>query len=293
MRELDYLCIGHVTRDLTAAGPAMGGTATYSARTVRALGKQVAVVTSAGPGYDLREALLDIPVSALRSAATTTFENIYAPDGRRQIIHSVADRLGAAAVPQEWLTPILVHLGPVAAEIDEQLIHHFDGALIGLTPQGWHRKWSDDGRVASVRWPAAAQVLPLATAVVVSQEDIDHDDTWALYHQTCQLLVITNGAAGCVVHYEGRRRHFSALSVVDVDATGVGDIFAAAFFVRLWETGGDPWEAARFATRIASPTVARPGLDGIPTRAEIAAARLSAAGDANGNIEGQGSLVTS
>ncbi len=286
MRELDYLCIGHVTRDLTAAGPTMGGTATYSARTVRALGKQVAVVTSAGPDYDLSGALLDIPVSILSSAATTTFQNIYTPDGRRQIIHSVANSLGAADVPQEWPTPKLVHLGPVAAEVDERLIHHFDGALIGLTPQGWHRRWGDDGRVVSVRWPAAAQVLSLATAVIVSQEDIDDDDTWVLYHQTCRLLVITNGAAGCVVHYQGRQRRFAALPVVEVDATGVGDMFAAAFFVRLWESGGDPWESARFATRIASPTVARSGLDGIPTRAEIAAARLPAAGDADGNNEG-------
>jgi sugar/nucleoside kinase (ribokinase family) len=53
-----------------------------------------------------------------------------------------------------------------------------------------------------------------------------------------------------------------------VDATGAGDVFAAAFFIRLQATR-DPWEAARFATSIASRSITRPGLEGIPTRAEI------------------------
>ena len=41
------------------------------------------------------------------------------------------------------------------------------------------------------------------------------------------------------------------LYLEEVDATGAGDIFAAAFFWRLYVTR-DPWEAARFATHLAS-----------------------------------------
>ncbi|MCC7512789.1 MAG: hypothetical protein IT296_09070, partial [Anaerolineae bacterium] len=40
------------------------------------------------------------------------------------------------------------------------------------------------------------------------------------------------------------------------------------FFTRLYATR-DPWEAARFATLLASHSVARAGLDGIPTEQEI------------------------
>ena len=53
-----------------------------------------------------------------------------------------------------------------------------------------------------------------------------------------------------------------------MDATGAGDIFAAAFFVRLSATR-DPWAAARFATQLAARSVTRRGLDAIPTQAEI------------------------
>jgi sugar/nucleoside kinase (ribokinase family) len=56
--------------------------------------------------------------------------------------------------------------------------------------------------------------------------------------------------------------------VKEVDATGAGDVFAACFFVRLFQTR-DPWEAGRFATILAAHTVTRVGLDGIPTAAEI------------------------
>ena len=49
-----------------------------------------------------------------------------------------------------------------------------------------------------------------------------------------------------------------------MDATGAGDIFAAAFFFRL-HTTRDPWEAARFATLVAANSITRRGLQGIPT----------------------------
>jgi sugar/nucleoside kinase (ribokinase family) len=54
----------------------------------------------------------------------------------------------------------------------------------------------------------------------------------------------------------------------EVDPTGAGDIFAAAFFARLYTTR-DPWEAGRFATHLAAFSVTRHGLEGVPTREEI------------------------
>jgi sugar/nucleoside kinase (ribokinase family) len=56
--------------------------------------------------------------------------------------------------------------------------------------------------------------------------------------------------------------------VKEVDPTGAGDVFAAAFFYRLHATR-DPWEAARFATQLSAYSVTRPGLEGIPTQEEV------------------------
>lgn len=273
MEQLDYLCIGHVTRDLTPDGWTIGGTATYGARTAHALGKRVAVVTSAEPSYSLSRALPDVPVALRPASTTTTFENIYSPLGRRQIVHSLADPLGPESIPTEWRSTQIVHLGPVIGEVTPDVIDLFEADVVGLTPQGWHRRWDGEGRVTYVRWPAASRVLPRATAVVVSLEDIDDEETWAEYRQNCRILVITNGAAGSEVLCHGERRFFSAPSMTEIDSTGVGDVFAAAFFIGLAEYDGDAWVAADFATQLAAPTVTRSGLQGIPTQAEIAAAR--------------------
>ncbi len=68
------------------------------------------------------------------------------------------------------------------------------------------------------------------------------------------LLIVTEGAKGCTVHYRGEARHFPA------PAMSAGDIFAAAYLVRLLQTDGNYWEAAEFANRIAAHSVTRQGL---------------------------------
>jgi sugar/nucleoside kinase (ribokinase family) len=86
-------------------------------------------------------------------------------------------------------------------------------------------------------------------------------------------LAVTEAAAGAVLYWNGDRRRFRAPKVKEVDATGAGDVFAAAFFIRLRKTH-DPWEAARFATLIATCSVRRLGLDGIATPDEVEACMI-------------------
>jgi sugar/nucleoside kinase (ribokinase family) len=63
-------------------------------------------------------------------------------------------------------------------------------------------------------------------------------------------------------------RRFRAPKVKVVEATGAGDVFAASFFIRLYQTR-DPWEAARFAVRMSAISVTRVGLEGVPTPDEV------------------------
>jgi sugar/nucleoside kinase (ribokinase family) len=70
------------------------------------------------------------------------------------------------------------------------------------------------------------------------------------------------------LYWNGDSRRFSAPEVDEIDATGAGDIFAAAFFSRFHATN-DPWAAARFATNLSSFSVTREGLASIPTAEEI------------------------
>ena len=267
--ELDYLVIGHVTRDLMDGTFTIGGTVSYAARTAHALGCRVGAVTSASSDLDLSKVLDGVIIARFPAATTTTFKNIYTANGRRQMLHGVAETLVPAMVPLNWRATI-VHLGPVARECDPALADVFGDAFVGLTPQGWMRRWDPAGHVNTCQWERAEELLTRADAVVLSEEDVQHDESlMTQYAAQTRLLVVTQGAAGCTVYTAGQVRHFPAPAVHQADPTGAGDVFAAAFFVCL-QHRGDPWMAARFANCLAARSVTRAGLTGTPCLEEVA-----------------------
>jgi sugar/nucleoside kinase (ribokinase family) len=122
--------------------------------------------------------------------------------------------------------------------------------------------------------PGAEQLLGSAGAVVLSLEDLQGDEGLIEeLSEQCRLLVVTEGARGARVYWNRDQRRVPAPKVEEVDPTGSGDIFAAAFFIRLFQTR-DPWEAARYANFLASASVTRRGISGTPTQAEVEAAGI-------------------
>jgi hypothetical protein len=272
LEPVDYLVIGHLTEDLTPAGPQLGGTAAFSALTARSLGLRAGVV-SAFSGETSIKALDGIPVVQIPSPHSTTFENIYTREGRKQLLHHQAASISIENVPDVWRKTPIIHLGPVAQELSAEwmgvLPNNFSPTLLGVTPQGWLRTWDANGHVMPGKWQLAGNLLPRVGAVVISREDVLGDDELieSMAHNT-RLLAVTEGSAGSVLYWNGDRRRFLTPELVELDATGAGDIFATAFFVRLYNTR-DPWESARFATQLAARSVLRKGLDAVPTQIEI------------------------
>jgi sugar/nucleoside kinase (ribokinase family) len=213
--------------------------------------------------------LSGIPLVSIESKSSTTYENTYQASGRRQHLRSQAAHIDFNRVPEPWRNAAVLHLGPIANEVESALPKGFSPAFFGITCQGWMRQWASDGLVSIREWTDSEEALSQANAIVISREDVNGDDV--LIEQMAgktKILVVTEGAAGAVLYWNGDRRRFHAPAVREVDATGAGDIFAAAFFVRLLKTR-DPWEATRFAILLASHSVERSGLDGIPTALEI------------------------
>jgi hypothetical protein len=267
-QPVDYLAIGHLAVDLSPSGPRLGGTVTFAALTARALGMKAGIVTSAGPDAPLGS-LEGIPIINIASERSTTFENIETASGRKQLLHHQAAPLTFDHIPQAWRHTAIVHLGPIAGELPSRMPDGLSASLVGVTPQGWMRTWDADGHVQPCIWNEAEALLPDAGAVVLSREDVGGDEgQLERFTHATPVLAVTEGRAGVRLYWHGDQRRFRAPTVAEVDATGAGDIFAAAFFVRLFNTR-DPWEAARFATQLASRSVTRSGLDGIPTPQEI------------------------
>jgi sugar/nucleoside kinase (ribokinase family) len=268
LKPVDYLVIGHISCDLTPDGRRLGGTAAYAALTGCALGLRTGVVTARGGEVSL-DVLDGIQVSNAAAEHSTTFENLYTPQGRHQIIHHIAPDILYENVPQIWREAPVVHIGPIAGEGKSLVDRGFASSMLGLTPQGWMRTWDDRGRVQIGPWPEALHALSRANAAVFSIEDVggDEEQIEAMANK-CRVLAVTEGAAGSRLYWNGDLRRFRALRVKEVDPTGAGDIFAAAFFWRFSITH-DPWAAAKFATHLASFSVTRRGLEGIPTKDEI------------------------
>jgi len=265
---IDYLVIGHLTRDLVDNYEIIGGTAAYSALTAKALGLRPGIVTSWGEDLPLGK-LIGIPIVNIRSEDTTTFKNVNTDQGRTQLVISVASELKFQHIPEEWLNANIVHLGPVANEINLSMVQRFSSSLIGITPQGWLRQWDRQGNVRRIDDLFDISSLYRSGAVVVSMEDVVGDETWIeSLANVCRVLAVTEGSLEVRIYWHGDVRRFKPADTIAVDTTGAGDIFATAFFTRLYTTR-DPWEAARFATKIATISVTRSGLDSVPSEREI------------------------
>ena len=72
------------------------------------------------------------------------------------------------------------------------------------------------------------------------------------------------------MYHNGQVTHIPVKPEVEVDPTGAGDIFAAAFFIQYRE-GGDFIKAAQFANACASLSVRKVGLESIPSPSEVEA----------------------
>lgn len=268
LEPVDYLVIGHLTCDVFPGGLRLGGAASYASLTARAMGLRVGIVTAWGNEIQL-SALEGIQVVAAPAEHSTTYENIYTPQGRIQYIHHQAPRIDLSTVPEVWRRAPIIHLGPIAQEVDSTLPGDFRPSLLGLTPQGWMRTWGDDRRIQHCDWKGADTALSKAGAVCMSIEDLGYNEELIEHYMlSTPILALTEGREGLRLYWNHDMRRFRAPKVNVVEATGAGDVFAASFFIRLYQTR-DPWEAARFAVRMSAISVTRAGLDGVPTPDEV------------------------
>jgi hypothetical protein len=268
----DLVAIGHVVKDL---GPGrgrwrLGGTVTFAAVQAQRLGLRAAIVTRAASDIDLKTALPGIQVSVAPSPVTTSFENVYVDNRRRQRVPKQAEPITYDDVPVDWRDAPIVLLGPVCGELPAAVKHPFRRSLAGVSAQGWLRRLNRERRVRRHAWDGPSfwrgcQVL------FVSDEDLarrrDQLERWMA---EVPVVAMTRANRGARVAVEGRWRAIDAFPAREVDPTGAGDVFAASFLSRYHEAK-DIAKATRFAAAAASLSVRRRGIDGIATRDEIEA----------------------
>jgi sugar/nucleoside kinase (ribokinase family) len=103
----------------------------------------------------------------------------------------------------------------------------------------------------------------------VSIEDLGYDPQLIdHYVKLAPLVAVTQAANGAYIHRGEESILISSFEIDIVDATGAGDVFAAALFVRYHETG-DLKESARFAHAAAACAIEGMGTSTLPDRTTV------------------------
>lgn len=270
---IDYLVIGHLTADLTPTGISIGGTATFSGLTAHALGLRAGIITSFADNLDTSP-FNHLWMLNIGAEKTTTFKNISDGINRIQYLFDTAEKITKDDLPAFDHPPEIIHLGPVANEVDPEILNCFPKSLKCLTPQGWFRSFNEKNQVIFQNWKNWERYLAQADIAVISQDDVQRDeDIIARMASAIPVLVVTENYKGARVYWHNDAHYINAPEVKYGDDTGAGDIFATAFFYRFFLTK-DPWEAGRFAVQLASCSVTREHLNSIPTPEEITSAKM-------------------
>lgn len=269
-QKIDYLLIGHMTADIKPQGRVLGGTVSYAAAVVQPFGKQVGVLTSTAADEPLLDTVRSYAEVITRIAEdTSTFENIYTPDGRIQYLHKRAADLNPDHIPQGWLSAPLVHLAPLTDEVDPNIVYEFLDATILATPQGWMRCWDDDRRVHFKRW-FEPEIIKSIDIIVFSEEDIiEAPELEAEIAAIANTLIVTRGDKGGTIYQNGEASTYEAYPVTETEVTGAGDVFAASLLASLPQVNYDIQAAVQVAARLAAISVTRTGTDSYPTPTEI------------------------
>ena len=281
----EFVVIGHATRDLLPDGSwRLGGGVAYAGVTAIRLGLRVGVLTSTPPDVlsALHDALPDAAIVNVPATEATTFENIYDASGRRQFLRARAASPDAGSSAAWVGRARIVLLAPLAQEVDPAFAQVFPRSLVAAAPQGWLRRWDMQGAVSPGPLDVAPQLLPYLRALLLSRDDLlipgadierqaQADAIIAGWARHVPLVAVTRGADGADLYADGGSGGILlGAPAREVDPTGAGDIFAAAFLCWLERTG-DARAAARFANHVAACSVERVGVESAPTIAELIA----------------------
>jgi sugar/nucleoside kinase (ribokinase family) len=264
------LAVGHVTWDLRDGGEVLGGSVSYGALTARKLGWEVAALTAAGPEFEPERELPGIPAFIRRGSATTRFRNLYDEDGtRRQFLASRADDVELLDLPDPWRRPEALLLCPVAGEITGALAPAFEADCVGAVAQGWLREFAPDGAVSPREWDHPERALAGVHVLFLSEQDLPGGSRRARELLRCvPMVAVTKGWRGVTLLTREGDHDVPGFPRPEVDPTGAGDVFAAAFLLR-YQEAADPIEAAVFANCAASCAVEGVGTTSLGDRNEV------------------------
>ena len=156
----------------------------------------------------------------------------------------------------------------MAGEIQGALAPAFEAECVGAIGQGWLRAFDLEGNVSAKDWSEPERALEGVHVLFVSQHDlVEGRDPHAFLAQV-PMVAVTRGWQGVSILSREGDVDVPGFPRPEVDPTGAGDVFAAAFMVGYAERQ-DPQDAAVFACCAASCAVEGVGASSLGDRAEV------------------------
>lgn len=267
--QIELLCIGHCCHDKVDDGYILGGTVSYASMIAKKLGANAAVLTSVGTDFLFKQEFVekDIPFHSIEAAHTTVFENIYQGRERIQYMHERAGDIGKNEVPGEFKDPDVVLIGPIAKEIDFDVLSCFKSSIIGATIQGFIRRWDNDGLVHAdqMDW----SLLRSVDVVIMSDDDLKGmEGSLVDIRSYVGHIVMTLGSRGVKIYIGDQEYFFPSFPTEIIDVTGAGDAFTTAYLLEYNRTKNITL-ATIYAHATASYVIGGIGIGNLPTDEDV------------------------
>ena len=248
--------VGNLSLDLVDGGPPrVGGPPFYAARALAALGEP-ALVRAKSSEADRSHVLppleaLGLAVEWRPGATTATYAFSYDGDTRTMEVRALGSPWSAddiAGLDAEWVHVGALFRGEFPAETLAALTQ--TGARLSFDGQGLVRP-ARSGPLVLEAEPDLSLLREITVLKLSEQEALalaGSVDESSLTKLGVPEVVVTLGSRGSVLVADGRFVHIPA-EPLDVDPTGAGDAFAAAYVLERSD-GIEPQPAAERATRL-------------------------------------------
>ncbi len=278
----DLVVVGHFAIDSISSPKravpkrVLGGPPTYVSLAARKLDAKVSVISKVGK--DFSEDYIkwlnanDIDLSSLKrtnGALTTRFLLRYENEERKLQLQSQAPPITLEDV-SDSLESRVIHVAPIANELSAEVVDKLRilTQTLSLDPQGFVRRFDDDGNVFLKRWKNS-HVLGQIDLYKSSLNEIRVITGLAdlrlameqIHDYGAKAVIVTKGIRGSTLLYEENFYEIPACKPrVIRDLTGAGDTFIGAFLAEYAKRKDPVWcmcvgsAAASFVVESVGPT---------------------------------------